>query len=67
MNLSKLKNILEYHPEDFDVKIQPGITRQSLDHFLKSDGLWFPIDPGILTTITNEVCWLNPSFSGYTD
>ena len=47
MNLSKLDKILDYHPEDFDVKVQPGVTRQKLDHFLKSDGVWFPIDPGI--------------------
>ena len=41
-----MDKILEYHPEDFDVKVQPGVTRQMLDQFLKSDGLWFPIDPG---------------------
>ena len=46
LNLSKLDKVLDYHPEDFDVKVQPGITRQSLDQYLKSDGLWFPIDPG---------------------
>ena len=46
LNLSKLDKILDYHPEDFDVKVQPGVTRQKLDHFLKSDGVWFPIDPG---------------------
>ena len=47
LNLSKLDKILDYHPEDFDVKVQPGVTRQKLDNFLKSDGVWFPIDPGI--------------------
>ena len=50
LNLSKLDKILDYHPEDFDVKVQPGVTRQKLDHFLKSDGVWFPIDPGTYST-----------------
>ena len=54
LNLSKLDKILEYHPEDFDVKVQPGITRQSLDQYLKSDGLWFPIDPGKVPSIISR-------------
>ena len=27
LNLQKLDQILDYNPEDFDVKVQPGITR----------------------------------------
>ena len=27
LNLQKMDQILDYNPEDFDVKVQPGITR----------------------------------------
>ena len=50
VNLQNLNQILEYNPQDFDVKIQPGITRKYLNNFTKDDGLWFPIDPGQIVT-----------------
>ena len=46
MNMQKMDQILDYSPHDFVVTVQPGITRNALNHFVKSDGLWFPIDPG---------------------
>ena len=41
-----MDSISDYHPEDFDVVVQPGVTREALNHFVKDDGLWFPVDPG---------------------
>ncbi len=46
LDLSKMEEISDYHPEDFDVCVQPGVTRDMLNHFVKDDGLWFPVDPG---------------------
>ena len=47
INLSKMDQITDYNPQDFDVTVQPGVTRNVLNHFLKDDGIWFPIDPGL--------------------
>lgn len=46
-----MTNISDYHPEDFDVVVQPGVTREALNHFVKDDGLWFPVDPGANASI----------------
>ena len=46
INLQKLNQILDYNPDDFDVKVQAGVTRQVLNHHIRNEGLWFPIDPG---------------------
>ena len=63
-----MDKILEYHPEDFDVKVQPGVTRQMLDQFLKSDGLWFPIDPGTQYMLHACLkCSINAKTSKYLD
>lgn len=43
MNMSKMDQILFFHPEDFDVTVEPGVTRKALNHFLKDHGLWFPV------------------------
>lgn len=46
INLTKMSEITSLHTEDFDVTIQPGVTRKGLNHYLKDFGLWFPVDPG---------------------
>lgn len=48
IDLQKMDQISDYHPEDFDVCVRPGVTREALNHFVKDDGLWFPVDPGKL-------------------
>lgn len=37
--------------EDFTVTVEPGVTREQLNIFLKQYGLFFPIDPGVNATI----------------
>lgn len=38
--------VLEIHPEDRLVRVQPGITREALNRELRTTGLMFPVDPG---------------------
>jgi D-lactate dehydrogenase (cytochrome) len=38
--------VLEIRPEDRLVRVQPGITREALNHELRTTGLMFPVDPG---------------------
>lgn len=47
MDVSKFMNkVLSVNVEDFDCKVQAGVTRKQLNNHLKDTGLWFPIDPG---------------------
>ena len=46
VDLTKMSGIEDYHPNDFDVSVRPGITREDLNHFVKDDGLMFTVDPG---------------------
>lgn len=38
--------VLEIRPDDRLVRVQPGITREALNHELRTSGLMFPVDPG---------------------
>ncbi|KAG2469965.1 LDHD protein, partial [Polypterus senegalus] len=41
-----MDKILNLHEEDFDVTVEPGVTRTALNRYLRDSGLWFPVDPG---------------------
>jgi D-lactate dehydrogenase (cytochrome) len=41
-----MNKVLAVHAEDLDCVIQPGITRKALNDYLRSSGVFFPIDPG---------------------
>ncbi|XP_051884148.1 LOW QUALITY PROTEIN: probable D-lactate dehydrogenase, mitochondrial [Pristis pectinata] len=45
-DLTKMDKILELNTVDFDVTVEPGVTRKGLNNYLRGSGLWFPIDPG---------------------
>ena len=43
VDLSKINSIVEVHTEDFYASVQPGVTRKTLNNYLRDTGLWFPI------------------------
>ncbi|XP_030222264.1 putative D-lactate dehydrogenase, mitochondrial [Gadus morhua] len=45
-SLRKMDQVLDVHQEDFDVTVEPGVTRKALNSYLRDTGLWFPVDPG---------------------
>ncbi|XP_018594959.2 putative D-lactate dehydrogenase, mitochondrial [Scleropages formosus] len=45
-SLRKMDRVLDLHQEDFDVTVEPGVTRKALNSYLRDTGLWFPVDPG---------------------
>ncbi|XP_069353954.1 probable D-lactate dehydrogenase, mitochondrial isoform X1 [Eulemur rufifrons] len=46
INLTHMDRILELNVEDFSVVVEPGVTRKTLNTYLRDSGLWFPVDPG---------------------
>ncbi|XP_056244069.1 probable D-lactate dehydrogenase, mitochondrial [Seriola aureovittata] len=45
-SLRNMDRVLDLHQEDFDVTVEPGVTRKALNAYLRDTGLWFPVDPG---------------------
>jgi len=55
IDMSRLNAVLQVNAADSDCIVQPGITREDLNSYLKGTGLFFPVDPGANATIGGMV------------
>jgi D-lactate dehydrogenase (cytochrome) len=46
LDMRRMSRVIEVRPEDLDVTVQPGVTRDALNKELANHGLFFPVDPG---------------------
>lgn len=51
VNFRDMAAVLDIRPEDRLVRVQPGITREALNHELRTTGLMFSVDPGANASI----------------
>lgn len=55
IDMHTMDTILRVDSEDLTVTVQPGVTREQLNHYLRDTGLFFPIDPGANASIGGMV------------
>jgi D-lactate dehydrogenase (cytochrome) len=46
LDTSRMTKVIDYWPDDLQVKVEPGIIYDNLNAYLKKDGLFFPPSPG---------------------
>jgi len=46
LDLSRMTHVLDFWPDDLQVRVQPGIIYDNLNEYLKREGLFFPPSPG---------------------
>lgn len=46
VNFARMDRILAVNESDLDCSVEPGVTREQLNQYLRDRGLFFPIDPG---------------------
>ena len=46
IDLMGMDRVLSVNAEDLDCTVEPGVTREALNTYLRDTGLFFPIDPG---------------------
>lgn len=51
LDLSGMDKVLSVNTEDLDCRVEAGVTREALNAFVKTEGLFFPLDPGANATL----------------
>ena len=51
IDMNNTNKILKVYQDDLLVVVQPGVTREQLNTYLRDTGLFFPIDPGANASI----------------
>ena len=51
IDMSRMSAVLDYNPDDQEIRVQAGITKNSLSDYLKESNLFLPIDTGCDATI----------------
>lgn len=51
VDFSRMDKVLQVNSADMDVVIEPGVTRDGLNSYLRDTGLFFPVDPGANATL----------------
>lgn len=51
LDMNGMDQVVQLNAEDLTVQVQPGISREALNTYLRDTGLFFPIDPGANATI----------------
>ncbi len=51
LDLSAMDRVLSVTQADLDCRVEAGVTREALNAHIKSDGLFFPLDPGANATL----------------
>jgi D-lactate dehydrogenase (cytochrome) len=51
IDFGRMNQVIAVNERDLDVTVQPGVTREALNDYLRDTGLFFPIDPGANATL----------------
>jgi len=51
VDVMQMNKVLAVNADDLDCVVQPGVTREELNVYLRDSGLFFPIDPGANASI----------------
>lgn len=55
VDMTQMSSMLRLSVEDMDVTVQAGVTRLQLERRVRSEGVFFPVDPGADATIGGMV------------